>query len=184
MNINQESSTGFKFLCALCGQSLEAEAGMEGMAIDCPACRKSITIPGATVAEPARPTRKRIVYSPPAHAAARSRIPPAAEYVAEKNIPLAIGLNLLLPGVGYMYMGRVLLGICAFFIIFGVLLLQDMDTFYMVLISGHAIMLIDMLILGGKNKKAHQASAERTCPQCAESIKRSAVVCRFCGARF
>jgi len=31
----------------------------------------------------------------------------------EKSIPLAIGLNFLLPGVGYMYMGKVVVGIAA-----------------------------------------------------------------------
>ena len=31
----------------------------------------------------------------------------------EKSLPLAIGLNLVLPGAGYMYMGRIALGIGA-----------------------------------------------------------------------
>lgn len=31
--------------------------------------------------------------------------------IKEKSIPLAIGLNLLLPGLGYMYMGKIIVGI-------------------------------------------------------------------------
>ena len=31
--------------------------------------------------------------------------------IKEKSVPLAIGLNFLLPGLGYMYMGKVILGI-------------------------------------------------------------------------
>ena len=38
----------------------------------------------------------------------------------EKNIPLAIGLNLVLPGLGYMYMGKVVVGIAALLLIIAI----------------------------------------------------------------
>jgi len=37
--------------------------------------------------------------------------------IKDKSLPFAIGLNLLLPGAGYMYMGRVILGIGALLVV-------------------------------------------------------------------
>jgi len=99
----------------------------------------------------------------------------------EKSIPLAIGLNILLPGVGYMYMGKLFLGIAAFLLILMMLLASP-------LIGGAAwfsmnvIMAIDMVILGKKREKQISEGSTMKCPRCAELIKKEAKVCRFCNA--
>ena len=105
-----------------------------------------------------------------------------AKAPAEKSIPLAIGLNLLLPGVGYMYMGRVLLGICVLLLIGGIYAGTAMLGFFYAWGGLNLIMAIDMLILGRKREKDIAAATTKVCPKCAESIKRDAKVCRFCGA--
>jgi hypothetical protein len=106
-----------------------------------------------------------------------SRIAPAVE---PKSLPLAVGLNLLLPGVGYMYMGRVGLG----FAVFGLVLLMAVASIGLLVISWfglNVIMAIDMILLANKNKSEVQAATTRKCPHCAEFIKLDAKVCKHCG---
>ena len=98
----------------------------------------------------------------------------------EKNLPLAIGLNLLFPGAGYVYMGRVLLGIMAFLLVVATLAVSIV-TFGITWLVVQIIMALDMVILFNKNAKALEAATMMKCPQCAEMIKREAKVCRFCG---
>jgi hypothetical protein len=103
--------------------------------------------------------------------------------VKEKSLALAIGLNFVLPGAGYMYMGRVVLGIAAMLlvslVVFGAGLLLLMPTW----IGINVIMAVDMIILFNKNKQALTAATTRKCPQCAETIQKEAKVCRFCHAQ-
>jgi uncharacterized membrane protein len=71
----------------------------------------------------------------------------------KKSLPLAIGLNIILPGVGYMYMGRVIIGIFAFlFIVLG-LVSQPLNTFFSIWLFLNIIMAIDMYLLDRKKKK-------------------------------
>jgi type IV secretory pathway VirB3-like protein len=95
----------------------------------------------------------------------------------EKNLPLAIGLNLLLPGVGYMYMGRPILGIGVLLLIVGMALVNALLAIPVWLVM-NVIMAIDMFILASKRK----ADTMTRCSQCAESIQKQARVCRYCGA--
>lgn len=62
----------------------------------------------------------------------------------EKSLPLAIGLNLVLPGAGYMYMGRVIVGIGA--MVFVSLILVTTGLFFIVptWLGLNLIMAIDM----------------------------------------
>jgi hypothetical protein len=107
----------------------------------------------------------------------------AVARVQEKSLPLAIGLNLVLPGLGYMYMGRVVLGIAAMFLI--VLMFLSTGLLFLVptWIGVNAIMAIDMLILFNKRKATVLNQSTKKCPYCAEVIQRDAVLCRFCHSK-
>ncbi|MEI6667533.1 MAG: hypothetical protein WCP29_05190 [Acidobacteriota bacterium] len=71
-----------------------------------------------------------------------------------KNLPVAIGLNLVLPGAGYMYMGRVILGILALLLVLGVLVSTGMALLVPTWLGLNAVMAIDMVILFRKNRAA------------------------------
>ncbi|MGM0454148.1 MAG: hypothetical protein ACQERN_13385 [Thermodesulfobacteriota bacterium] len=104
--------------------------------------------------------------------------------VKEKNIGLAIGLNLLLPGLGYMYMGKVVIGIAAIFLIIGIYATTALLYLFPTWIIMNVIMAIDMYILNSKNKKKLTEQNMKKCPKCAELIKKEAKVCRFCNTEF
>jgi ribosomal protein L32 len=99
----------------------------------------------------------------------------------EKNLPLAIGLNLVLPGAGYVYLGRVLLGLLACLLVVAIMLSTDLMTVVPVWIGLNLIMAIDMWILHKKHREVLQAATLRKCPFCAELIQREARVCKHCG---
>jgi len=104
--------------------------------------------------------------------------PPAV--TAEKSLPLAIGLNFVLPGAGYMYMGRFLLGIIAFLFIILLVLSTPLITASSVWIGMNVAMAIDMFILNSKRQKKIAEATLTKCPFCAELIKKEAKVCRYC----
>ncbi len=104
--------------------------------------------------------------------------------VKEKSLPLAIGLNLLLPGIGYMYMGKWIVGIFACFLIVGIYASTGMLFVVPTWIGLNVIMAIDMIILSNKNKKKVAEALTRKCPNCAELIQREAKMCRFCNTKF
>jgi len=102
----------------------------------------------------------------------------------EKNLALAIGLNIVLPGLGYMYMGKVLVGLAAMLIVVGVFMAASIFALGTTWLVMNAIMAIDMFILQGKNKETVAQATLRKCPQCAEMVQKEAKLCRFCGAKF
>ena len=97
-----------------------------------------------------------------------------------KSLPLAIGLNLVLPGAGYMYMGRVVLGLAAMLLVIAVVAGAGLILLVPVWLGFNAIMAIDMVILFNKRKAADEANSTRECPFCAERIRIEATVCKHC----
>jgi hypothetical protein len=101
----------------------------------------------------------------------------------EKSLPLAIGLNILLPGLGYMYMGKWIVGIFACLLVIGIYATTGLLFIAPTWIGLNVIMGIDMAILSSKNKKKIAEATTMKCPNCAEVIQREAKVCRFCNTK-
>jgi hypothetical protein len=79
-------------------------------------------------------------------------------------------------------MGKVIVGIAALLLIFGIYLTTPAFASFSVWAMMNIIMAIDMLILNNKRKKQVAEQSTKKCPKCAELIKKEATVCRFCGA--
>jgi len=94
----------------------------------------------------------------------------------QKNWVLAVALNAVLPGVGYMYMGRIVLGVLVLlFIPLLIVFSGGVAWFGWMLIMG-----IDMYLLHRKNQREFDAVTLKKCPSCAEMVQREALVCKHC----
>ena len=100
----------------------------------------------------------------------------------QKSGLVAAMLNLVIPGVGYMYCGRIFLGIIVFPFVILLIILSPFTLLFMWL-----ILIVDGFLAAERyNRKLAQKirSSLKTCPQCAEKVMPNAKVCRFCGFEF
>lgn len=100
-----------------------------------------------------------------------------------KNLPLAVGLNLALPGLGYMYMGAWLVGLLALpcvVLVYGFGVMMS-PAFLVIWLAINAIMALDMLALDHRRRRKHDKRHMTDCPACAERVRKKAHICRFCG---
>lgn len=74
----------------------------------------------------------------------------------EKSLPLAIGLNLLLPGVGYLYMGKWLVGIFACLLVIGIFATTGLLFLMPTWIGMNVIMAINMVFFPTKTRRKSQ----------------------------
>ena len=103
--------------------------------------------------------------------------------IKEKSTPLAIGLNLLLPGLGYMYMGKIIVGIAALILVIAIYATTSIFVLFFVWLIMNAIMALDMIILGKKRSTELEQKTMMKCHMCAELIRKEAKICKHCGAQ-
>lgn len=106
-----------------------------------------------------------------------------------KSVGLAIFLNLIYSGLGYMYMGRWIVGIFIALVyamlLFGlsqagILAILAAPSFLTMYFIFNLIMIIDMLILNSGRQNKMIAANTTKCPFCAERIQKAAIMCPHC----
>jgi len=100
----------------------------------------------------------------------------------KKSGALAAGLNLLIPGAGYIYCGRVILGIGAFIFAILIILIYPYGAIIIWL-----VVIIDGFLCAERYNKTLAKEIEskmKKCPMCAELVQPEAKICKHCGHKF
>jgi hypothetical protein len=98
-----------------------------------------------------------------------------------KSLALAIGLNFLLPGAGYLYYGKWFVGLLGCALIIAMYSFNSGIGILIAWIVMNAVMLLDMFILHGKSKRKAEQALMTFCNSCAEAIRKEAKKCKHCG---
>jgi hypothetical protein len=99
-----------------------------------------------------------------------------------KSGMFAAGLNFVLPGAGYIYCGRILLGLVA--LCFTIVMVYA-NPF--ALITMLIVLVIDGFLSADRYNKQLDAKIQKSmkkCPQCAETVLPEAKLCKHCGSKF
>jgi len=177
---------GYTFECPHCNELFEVAESSCGQVIHCPSCERLVKFPAVGSPPEASSTPPReangegrgTVNEPERETNDRRRVG-AVRQIRKKNLPLAIGLNIVLPGLGYIYMGRFVIGIVAAVLTIGYIATEPSHVGQTWAFM-NLIMCIDMFFLSSKNRERLTEETMRQCPFCAEMIKKQAMLCRFC----
>jgi len=98
---------------------------------------------------------------------------------------IAAVLNLFLPGAGYIYCGKILIGIVVlpFFIL---ILFSAGNLALFVVPSLWFVLIVDGFLAADRaNKKIDKKIGDliKKCPQCAEKVLPDAKICKHCGSK-
>lgn len=106
--------------------------------------------------------------------------------MVRKDYATAILLNIFIPGAGYIYAGRIFLGVVVLLLCIGPIAasLALLDGISEGVYSWTGLLAIIGAVDGYLTVKKHNAKFDAdeliACPHCAEKIQRAAKLCRFC----
>ncbi len=105
----------------------------------------------------------------------------------KKSLFLSVGLNLVLPGAGYIYCHRIRQALLAWLVI--VLFIFTIPLIWLPEVIGGLVLVLALdgaWVAQKYNKELDKkiASLMKTCPHCFEKVHPSAKVCKYCRHQF